>query len=536
MGLNTVYYQGKYYQGDMPDANADALLKLRDYTVVSSLRHSIKNVPKHIIHDIVENTESYISEHKTTEGLTLDYSEHIGLGTLRDEQTIGVAFAYYAGSALLADEVGLGKTVQMAGLINVLAKEKENRGESKFKYIFFAEKASSNQLRDKLVQFTGEYVGLLSSAENENIEELISNNKNGLEYGLVATHNCLTNPKFITFLAKNPVDLIIFDESSRLKNNSGDLYKNCKVLFKLHKRKILLNATPVEISLRDMYNQLDLLDPKYMPTVQEFERNFVKKERSHFGFKEAGFKNGEQFKEATKLICLGRTRKSLGAEYVDNVYKVILIPLSKTQKDLMKDSQLYKMVSDYPKGVDRTVEFNPTTTPKLEVLFRILEDRVQIGHTQAIVYCNFVGAQAEMQEMLQSQGFRTAVINGETKAKMRKEIINGYNEGEYDVLITNVNKGIDLNTSDTAILYTLAPNPQVMVQFEGRMTREFNVQGKAVYLLVSMGKEKKFLEDKLKMRANMSTTFTTGSQSMVIEALKYAESREIYNAETFNED
>lgn len=536
MGLNTVYYQGRYYQGNMPDGNADAILKLRDYTVVSSLRHSIKDVPKHLIQDIIEETESYINENGTSVGYKKDYSDNLGVGTLRDEQTIGVAFAYYGGSVLLSDEVGLGKTVQMAGLINVLAKEKANSNKGKFRYIFFAEKASAGQLRDKLIQFTGEYVGLVSSAENENIEDLISKNKNGLEYGIVATHACLTNPTFITFLAKSPVDLIIFDESGRLKNKASEMYKNCKVLFKLHKRKVLLNATPIEISLRDMYNQLDLLDPNYMPTVQEFEREFVKKSRAQFGFKEVGFKNADKFKEAIGLICMGRTRKSLGAEYVDNVYKTILVPLSPEQKKLMKKTQLYKMVVDYPTGVDRNVEFSPKTTPKLEVLFRILEDRVKIGHTQAIVYCNFVGAQAEIASMLEEQGFRVAIINGSTKTKERKEIIENYNEGEYDILITNVNKGIDLNTSDTAVLYTLAPNPQIMVQFEGRMTREFNVKSKAVYLLVAMGKEKKFLEDKLKMRANMSAMFTTGSQSMVIEALTDGEEREIYNAETFNED
>ena len=90
----------------------------------------------------------------------------------------------------------------------------------------------------------------------------------------------------------------------------------------------------------------------------------------------------------------------------------------------------------------------------------------------------------------------------------------------YDILLTNVQKGIDLDTCNTCILYTIDPNPQKMVQVEGRMTRAFDVEYKSLYLLVSMGKEKKFVEEKLKMRVDASSSFVNVGRSMVTDAIK----------------
>ena len=69
-------------------------------------------------------------------------------------------------------------------------------------------------------------------------------------------------------------------------------------------------------------------------------------------------------------------------------------------------------------------------------------------------------------------------------------------------------------------MYTIDPNPQKMVQFEGRMTRDFNVMYKSLYLLVSMGKEKKFVEETLKLRVDASDAFVIQGNSMVVNALK----------------
>lgn len=532
---DTKYFKGKYLQGNMSDQNAAAILALtEDYTVVTSLKHVIKDLHKYQITDIKNEASEYLSNHKTFEGLKTDYTQNAPLGTLSDPQTMGVAFMYYAGSALLGDEVGLGKTVQVAGLMNTLRTEFKNQGKP-FHYLFLTEKSIVEQIQEKLIQFTGTYTYHLESAEAKNIKKFLTYTESGHRTSVVGSHSLLNSPEFLTYLAKNPFDAIVFDESKGVKKQSSGLSQNAKSVFKLHQRVILLNATPVETELREVYNQLDLLDPDYMPTVGEFERRFMKKKRAMYGFVPDGFKNEHEFAEMIRLRYYARTRRDLGAKYEDNYYRTVLVPLSPVQKELKKKTSLQQMLVDYPKGVDRKVEFNEETALKLKALFTILEERIDIGMTQAIVYCRYVSAQKEMCQLLQERGYRAVILNGKTPDKKRKEISDAYTQGEYDVMITNVLRGLDLNTCDTAILYTIDANPQNMVQFEGRMTREFDVKNKAVYLLVAVGREKKFVETELKLRVNMSMAFSKTGNSMVLEAISSEENKELF-AESDYED
>ena len=77
-------------------------------------------------------------------------------------------------------------------------------------------------------------------------------------------------------------------------------------------------------------------------------------------------------------------------------------------------------------------------------------------------------------------------------------------------------------------MYTIDPNPQKMVQFEGRMTRDFNVMYKSLYLLVSMGKEKKFVEETLKLRVDAAVDFVNQGKSMTVAALKERNNIEMF--------
>jgi SNF2 family DNA or RNA helicase len=531
MAKETVYYKGKYFQGNMSDDQAEAILTLiTEYDEVKSLIHCIKNVPEHIIIDIKRDAEDYERANSSLEGFKHKYHEEVGLGTLRDAQTIGVAFMYYSGSALLGDEVGLGKTVQIAGLCNILTKELEN-ADREFRYLFLTEKSSAGQIRDKMIQFTGEYVELIESGEKEVIADYLLRHGKKKHCSFVGSHSLMNSPEFLTHVAKHPFDLVIIDESSIAKNQASEFYINCKSLFKFIKRKILLNATPIELAVREMYNQLDLLDPNFMPTVGDFNKRYTKTKRGMFGYQPDGYKNQEEFKEAVTLRYLARTRADLGAKYSDNMYKTILIPLSPEQKKLSKKTTLHQMVTDYPTGVDRNLEFNEFTTPKLAVLFKIIEEAIGVFQNQALVYCRFIEAQEKMKQMLIEKGYRVVVLNGQSKTTARADIVNDFNQGQYDILITNVLRGIDLKTCDNCILYTIDPNPQKMVQFEGRMTRELDILYKSVFLLVAMGKEKKFVEDKLKLRVGTSDAFTNTGNSMVLSAIKSDENKEMYEAD-----
>lgn len=520
------WYLGKYLQGSLSDSTCSGLLNLIETVeCVEGLKNCIQNLPKHTIKDIITDYEAYEKENGSIVGFNKTYPSVVG--ELRDTQTVGVAFMYLAKSALLGDEVGLGKTVQCAGLVNILANEYKKRGSS-FRYCFLTEKSSIDQIRKKMIQFTGQYVGMLESGEQAVVKKYLANYESGNQCSIVGGHSLLNSSEFLIHTSKNPFDLIIIDESSIIKNTTSDIFQNTKALLKFHERKILLNATPLEQNVLEFYNQLDLLDNVLLPSLVEFKRRYCVLKRGVFGYDEiSGYKNTEEFKVAVSFRYLARTRVGLGAEYVDNTYKTILVPLSDEQKRLIKKTTLYAMVHDYPPGVDRTIEFNTTTTPKAGALLQLL-NQIDVSSGKALVYCRFVDCQQKLKELLEENGYRVAVLNGTTKVKEKNETLEKFLSNGYDILITNIQRGLDLNNCDYCIMYTIDPNPQKMVQFEGRMTREFNVMYKSLYLLVSMGKEKKFVEETLKLRVDASDAFVNQGQSMTVAALRERGNIEVY--------
>lgn len=517
--LKTIkWYKDKYLQGNLPDTTCNALLNLiENVSSIEGLKHCIQDLPRHVVSDIINDYEGYEKEHGSINGFNKRYTPVVG--ELRDMQTVGVAFMYYAKSALLGDEVGLGKTVQCAGLVNVLNSEYKKKGKP-FRFCFLTEKSSINQIRNKMIQFTGHYVGMLESGDQNIVKKYLKRYELGNHFSIVGSHSLLNSSEFLIHTSKHPFDLIIIDESSIIKNTTSDIFKNSRALLQFHDRKILLNATPLEQNVLEFYNQLDLLDSTLLPSLADFKRRYCVMKRGVFGYTEIdSYKNTEEFKQAVSLRYLARTRASEGAEYVDNSYKTILVPLSAEQKRLIKQTSLYAMVHDYPSGVDRTVPFNLETTPKAAALLHLLK-KIDVSTGKALVYCRFVDCQKKLQELLEENGYRTAILNGSTKVKEKNDIIDKFLSNGYDVLITNIQRGLDLNNCDNCIMYTIDPNPQKMVQFEGRMTRDFNVMYKSLYLLVSMGKEKKFVEETLKLRVDASDAFVIQGNSMVVNALK----------------
>ena len=512
------YFNGCYYQGNLSDNNAQAICNLLDGTTsVTDLRHMITNLPYHEIQQVIAlyETEELANGFVKEGTFPIDKTQFVG--TLRDEQTVGVAFTYLNGSCLLGDEVGLGKTVHVAGFMNVVRREFAQKGRH-FSALFLSEKTSVEQIRSKLIQFTGEYVGLLRSGEQGVMQKFAESRDAGSDYSVVATHAALESNVFMESIAKHPFDVLIIDETAILRNKGTSTYYNAKALTSLFKHVIALNATPLELTPLDLYNQLDIVDPTLLPSRTEFEATFCKKRRANMYTNEiVGYKNEDIFRKAVSLRYLARTRADLGGAYEDNEYKIVVAPLSPQQKQLMRKTSLHQMCSDYPTGVSRRIPYNADTCGKVRVLLDILKE-CDAKTGKALVYVKYKECQAELKTMIEAAGYSCVIINGEISGKKRGKIIEEANTGMYDVVLTNIYRAYDLPDFINCIFYTVDPNPQKMVQFEGRITRDVDVVGKRVFLIFSEGIEMDILK-RLQNRISASRAFTTTGRSLVSEAI-----------------
>lgn len=473
------------------------------------------------IYDIpLEGVEKYIRSRESglKEGKKVEIAVPVRLGELKDMQTIGVGYMYLAKHVLLGDEVGLGKTVQVAGLINVLKAEAKKEGRP-FSYCFITESGGKTQIQSKLFQFTREYAYTPATGGQADVERLIEYREKGLIDHVVAGHSLLSSASFVVYARQRPFDLFILDESSVIKTKKSQVYKNTRGFIRAQKRRILLNATPLEQGVDEFYNQLELLEADWLPNRTQFHAEFCKMTRQYTGrFVFGGPKDGEIFRHKVGLRYLARTRAGEGAKYEENKYKLITVPLSPEQKYLHKTTTLYQMACDYPPGVDRHLEYTEQTTPKLGAVKSLL--RKQKKGTQALIYCRYIKCQAELRAELIHEGYTVRTLNGRTPKKKedRAQLIKEYNEGKYDILITNIQKCLDLNACTVTIIYTVDSNPQKMVQLEGRMTREFDVRNKELYILASEGRETKALEV-LRGRVKAAGAYTYQGKSMVLSLL-----------------
>jgi SNF2 family DNA or RNA helicase len=157
--------------------------------------------------------------------------------TLRPYQKEAVKFIKQNKSVLIADEKGLGKTVEALAAVQYL----------KLDYVLIVCPVSlkskwSEEISQKL---PGNTVCILKSGEPKKIENTRF---------VIVNYDILE--KYFSQLKEIPFKAIIFDESQKLKSNKTQWHTPAIELSKSIHYKILLSETPVEIRPRELINQL----------------------------------------------------------------------------------------------------------------------------------------------------------------------------------------------------------------------------------------------------------------------------------------
>jgi superfamily II DNA or RNA helicase len=170
------------------------------------------------------------------------------------------ALAEMHGRTLLADEVGLGKTIE-AGIV---MKEMIERGLAA-SILIVVPAALTWQWREEMqTKFHEEFV-VLEAPEQFSPET-------GAGRWIISLDRARSNSWAERLLAQE-YDLLIVDEAHKLKNHRTQAYR---LIDGLRKRYVLmLTATPVHNDLLELYNLVNLLRPGHLGTRQAFRQNFV---------------------------------------------------------------------------------------------------------------------------------------------------------------------------------------------------------------------------------------------------------------------
>ncbi|MBT2636601.1 SNF2-related protein [Bacillus sp. ISL-39] len=217
------------------------------------------------------------------------------------------------GKAILADEVGLGKTIE-AGLI---LKEYMIRGLVKKVLILVPASLVSQWAMELNTKFHIPAIAQKKSYVWEQCDVVVSS----IDTAKRAPHRDIIN--------NLNYDLIIIDEAHKLKNNKT---KNYEFVQNLKKRFcLLLTATPIQNRIEEIFNLVSLLKPGHLGSETAFFDKYKKDARS--------VNDDEHLKELVNKVMIRNRRSDTGIEWTKRQVETIPIQFSDQERVLYDSIQ-----------------------------------------------------------------------------------------------------------------------------------------------------------------------------------------------------
>ncbi len=230
--------------------------------------------------------------------------------------------------AILADEVGLGKTIEAGILLSQLWAERRK----KLLIICPANlrKQWSQELLDKF---------FLESTilENKNFNDFKkSGNKNPFEQNKIVICSYQFARAKADLMQLVSWDLAVIDEAHRLRNVYKPTNKIGNAIKEAlsHSRKALLTATPLQNSLLELYGLVSIIDEHTFGDIKSFRSQFL---RTVDG------ENYQDLRDRLKSVCIRNLRRQV-QEYIRYTNRIPLTIKFEPTKD---EQKLYEDVSDY---------------------------------------------------------------------------------------------------------------------------------------------------------------------------------------------
>jgi len=228
---------------------------------------------------------------------------------------------------ILADEVGLGKTIEASLVIA------QRWAERKRRVLLIVPATLRKQWQQELIDKFGIQSEILESAAFRQRGLINAFDQPGKV--MICSYQLASNRGFE--LRANPWDLVVIDEAHRLRNvykKSSKIAANIQEAT-LPYQKILLTATPLQNSLMELYGLVSIVDPQ----VFGDERSF----RDQFADAALNPTSQDRLRERLKPLCMRTLRKQV-LEYVPfTERRCITRPFFPTNEE----HDLYERVSSY---------------------------------------------------------------------------------------------------------------------------------------------------------------------------------------------
>ncbi|WP_439647374.1 DEAD/DEAH box helicase [Aquibacillus saliphilus] len=381
------------------------------------------------------------------------------------------------GRGLLADEVGLGKTIE-AGLV---LKEYMIRGLVK-KALILVPASLVNQWVNELSQKF--YIPAISQRrrpvwDQQNI--------------VVTSIDTAKRPPHRDIILKQEYDFVLIDEAHKLKNHKTKNYEFVRSLKK--KYCLLLTATPVQNKLIDIFNLVSILKPGHLGNYEDFTDLFGKDRKNLF--------NDAHLKQLIQKVMVRNRREDTGIDWTKRNVETIWIDFTPEEQSayqelsrISKESPNFSSIT-YTRELCSSREACYLSLRKLLSQDREISNRADYDnlmkqieqlphHAKAhkvielientdekfIIFTEYRASQLYLQWYLQQHGISSVPFRGGFK-RGKKDWMRQLFENHAQVLIATEagGEGINLQFCNNMINYDLPWNPMRLEQRIGRIHR-----------------------------------------------------------------
>jgi SNF2 family DNA or RNA helicase len=440
------------------------------------------------------------------------------------------------GTAMLSDEVGLGKTIE-AGII---IKEFIVTGLAK-KVLILAPPSLLPQWQDEMkVKFNLDFVSQKLDSRFSDVKE---------HDLLLMSHSSAIYPNYSKSLEEVFWDLVIVDEAHSMKNSETLKHKLVRDLSK--RNLLLLSATPVQNNLSELYNLVELLQPGLLGTWKQFRdkytldkqsrilnsafrselqnilskviirttRNEVKyikfkKRIPHTEILESSDDERTLYSRITNVI-----RDAYNADKGSNFLQLMIYqrlaasstPCAKRaiegmrQKNIIDEEEHYELMQ-IAERID------------IDVKLEFLLDIVSKDKSKFLIFTEFIPTQNYIVEKLEQLGETVAIFNGELSAQTRFEQVSKFkNEARIMVSTGAGGEGQNFQFCHNVVNYDLPWNPMRIEQKIGRVHRIGQTEDVNIYNYAVDGTIEAYILQLLFQKINLFV-MTLGEMDLIFES------------------
>ncbi|MBO3802952.1 MAG: DEAD/DEAH box helicase [Candidatus Brockarchaeota archaeon] len=400
------------------------------------------------------------------------------------------------GRALLADEVGLGKTIEAC----MIYSEYALMGLAS-KVLILTPPALTRQWQDELrTKFLEEFT--VASPRDPEFKGYDKHEK------MIISMDTAKRPGAMEKICRTRWDLLIVDEAHRLKNSRTQNYKLVKAISSRY--LLLLTATPLQNNLVELYNLVDLVRPGLLGSRLEFESRFLADSR---GRKVA---NRPALQDLLSRVMVRTTRKETNLPFTERFSKTLRIQPKRSERELYEAVTEYvrsrylalprarrerpaadvfllitlqrQLASSTPaisKALRRRMEkAGPGESGEIAKLLRLAEasgedskcravkELVESTPGKILIFTTFLETQEYVRASLENSGTGVACYSGAMGEEERQKSLAAFREGAKVLVCTEAgSEGMNLQFCNVVVNYDLPWNPLRVEQRIGRVHR-----------------------------------------------------------------